>query len=156
MSDDSEFYPPKEDHSHAFTWHNCFAQVEKGSRVYYFGIVGKGEERHFRVYHRRINWLDGVWKSHDMTRPDSLEFMAALKSVRLPLYFTAECESSMHINNRLVFPRDGASLDVWWDSEANPLIEALQPVLPFLSQIREALKNSFAEMDARQFDDAAL
>ena len=137
--------PPSEHHVHAFTWTECFAQSEPGSRVYRFGIVETQGENHYRIYFRRTSWPKTAWMSHDMSRSRSLELSACLKAICLPLYFEASWESSMHHNNTVTVPRDGASISVWWDSWSNPVFEALAPLWPFLSETREILKDHFAQ-----------
>lgn len=145
--------PPSERHFHAFTWTNCFAQKEGGSRVYRFGIIGTQELRHFRIYFRRITWPKGVWMTHDMSRSRSLELSSCLKTISIPLYFKADWESTAHNDNSLIVPRDGASLTLWWDSMCNPVFQALEPIWPFLSETREILNELFVQQD-RLVDDA--
>lgn len=135
--DDGKYHPPVERHGHVFTWQQCFAQVEKGFRVYRFGKVGDREAWHFRIFFRRADWLNGVWRAYDMTRADSLELMVTVEAIRLPLCFEAEWENSLHDNNCLLVPRRGASLDIRWDSFGNPLVEPLRPLLARLHKIRE-------------------
>lgn len=142
-----ETWPPSEDHVHAFTWTNCFAQTERGSRVYRFGIIDTHEARHFRIYFRRIPWPKGVWMAHDMSRSRSLELSTCLKTISIPLYFEADWENSIHNNNRLIVPRGGASVSLWWDSLCNPVFEALAPLWPFLSETRDILQDVFAQKE---------
>lgn len=137
--------PPSENHIHAFTWTNCYGQTEPGSRVYRFGIIETEDVRHFRIYSRRISWPKGIWTTLDMSRARSLELSACLKGICIPLDFEAKCESSIHDNNTLIVPRDGASVSLWWDSWSNPVFEALAPLWPFLSETREILKDHFAQ-----------
>jgi len=54
-----------------------------------------------------------------------------------------------HHHNRLVVPRDGASLSIWWDSGGNPVAEALEPVMNLLWSVRETLEPRFAECDEK-------
>lgn len=145
---DETWSPPSESHVHAFTWTECFAQSEPGSRVYRYGIIGAQAEKHFRIYFRRVTWPKAEWMAHDMSRTRSLELSACLKTICLPLYFEAKWESSIHHNNTLTVPRDGASISVWWDSWSNPVFQALAPLWPFLSETREILKDVFAEKEA--------
>jgi hypothetical protein len=145
--DPDSVFGPKERHFHVFTWENCYAQVEDRARVYRFGVLGKGKESHFRVYCRRQGWPSDNWLTHDFNREESQELMSAVKGIQLPLYFEATQHTTAHINNRLNVPRDGTTLEIWWDSYDNPVLDALDPILPFLTKAQDSLDHRIALKD---------